>query len=105
MLKTQVIPPSQLPAYLQPGEIIAERYRLERELGRGSMGTVWAAIHVTLGQRVAIKLIAAEHLGSADARQRFSKEAKAAARLKSGHVVQIYDDGQTADGTPYIVME
>ncbi len=39
-------------------EIVAERYRLERGLGRGSMGVVWAAIHVTLGQRVAIKLIA-----------------------------------------------
>ncbi len=56
MLKTQVIPPAA-PAYLQPGEIVAERYRLERELGRGSMGVVWAAIHVTLGQRVAIKPI------------------------------------------------
>ncbi len=105
MLKTQVIPPASLPAYLQPGEIIAERYRLERELGRGSMGTVWSAVHVTLGQRVAIKLIAAEHVESPEARLRFSNEAKAAARLKSRHVVQVYDDGQTDEGMPYIVME
>jgi eukaryotic-like serine/threonine-protein kinase len=104
MQKTQVIPPAT-PGYLQPGEIIGERYRLERELGRGSMGTVWSAVHVTLGQRVAIKLISAELVESPEARLRFSNEAKAAARLKSRHVVLVYDDGQTADGMPYIVME
>jgi serine/threonine-protein kinase len=105
MLKTQVIPPAGPPAYLQPGEIVAERYRLERELGRGSMGVVWAAIHVTLGQRVAIKLISAGQIDSPETRHRFSTEAKAAARLKSRHAVQVYDDGETLDGTPYIVME
>jgi serine/threonine protein kinase len=88
-----------------PGDVIAGKYRLEREIGRGAMGTVWAALHTTLGQRVAIKLISAEHAGSVDARHRFSLEAKAAARLRSRHVVQVYDDGETPDGTPYIVME
>jgi serine/threonine-protein kinase len=105
MLKTHVIPPSAPSAYLQPGEIVAERYRLERELGRGSMGVVWAALHVTLGQRVAIKLISAGQIDSPETRHRFSTEAKAAARLKSRHAVQVYDDGETLDGTPYIVME
>src|SRR5689334_6920140 len=87
------------------GEVIADKYRLEHELGRGAMGTVWAAVHVTLGQKVAIKLISAEQAGSNEARLRFGLEAKAAARLKSRHVVQVYDSGHTADGTPYIVME
>jgi serine/threonine protein kinase len=104
-MKTQAIPPAGPSAYLQPGEIVAERYRLERELGRGSMGVVWAAIHVTLGQRVAIKLISAGQIDSPETRHRFSTEAKAAARLKSRHAVQVYDDGETLDGTPYIVME
>jgi serine/threonine-protein kinase len=89
----------------RPGEVIAEKYRLEREIGRGAMGTVWKAVHVTLGQKVAIKLIAAEQAGSNDARLRFGLEAKAAARLKSRHVVQVYDSGHTQDGIPYIVME
>jgi serine/threonine-protein kinase len=89
----------------KPGDVIAERYRLERELGRGAMGTVWSAMHTTLGQRVAIKLIAEDKARSPEARQRFGVEAKAAARLRSRHVVQVYDDGETADGTPYIVME
>ena len=67
----------------RPGEVIAEKYRLEAEIGRGAMGTVWSAVHVTLGQKVAIKLIAAEQLGSFAARLRFGIEAKAAAMLKS----------------------
>lgn len=90
---------------LRPGDVIAEKYELEREVGRGAMGTVWAAFHRTLGQRVAIKLISPEHVESPEARRRFSVEAKAAARLRSRHVVQVHDDGETASGTPYIVME
>jgi serine/threonine protein kinase len=89
----------------QPGDVIAGKYRLERELGRGAMGMVWSAMHTTLGQRVAIKLITGEQSRSAEARLRFGVEAKAAARLRSRHVVQVYDDGESPDGTPYIVME
>jgi serine/threonine-protein kinase len=104
MSDTVELPPPPA-ARLKPGDIIAGRYRLERELGRGAMGTVWAALHTTLGQRVAIKLIADDKARSPEARQRFSVEAKAAARLRSRHVVQVYDDGETPEGMPYIVME
>jgi serine/threonine-protein kinase len=90
---------------VQAGDVLGGKYKLERKLGQGAMGTVWSATHLTLGQRVAIKLIAAEHAQSPEARARFSTEAKAAARLKSRHVVQVYDDGETEQGTPYIVME
>ncbi|MGC4090427.1 MAG: serine/threonine-protein kinase [Polyangiaceae bacterium] len=90
---------------VQADEIIGGKYRLEKQLGRGAMGAVWAATHVTLGQRVAIKVIAPEHAQSPEARARFGIEAKAAARLKSRHVVQVYDDGETERGLPYIVME
>ena len=94
-----------LPSSICEGEILGGKYRLEREIGRGTMGTVWSAVHLTLGQRVAIKLIAAEHAQAEEARQRFSTEAKAAARLRSRYVVQVYDDGETSAGTPYIVLE
>jgi serine/threonine-protein kinase len=104
MSDTVALPQSPL-AGLQRGDIVAGKYRLDRELGRGAMGTVWAAIHTTLGQKVAIKLIAADQARSPEARHRFSLEAKAAARLKSRHAVQVYDDGETPDGVPYIVME
>jgi len=93
------------PSTIREGEILGGKFRLEREIGRGSMGTVWSAVHLTLGQRVAIKLIAAEHAQAPEARQRFSTEAKAAARLRSRYVVQVYDDGETPEGTPYIVLE
>ncbi|HEY3667007.1 MAG TPA: serine/threonine-protein kinase, partial [Polyangiaceae bacterium] len=94
-----------LPSTIREGEVLGGKYRLEREIGRGAMGTVWSAVHLTLGQRVAIKLISAEHAQSREARARFSTEAKAAARLRSRYVVQVYDDGETPAGTPYIVLE
>jgi eukaryotic-like serine/threonine-protein kinase len=94
-----------LPSHIGPGLVIAGKYRLEAQIGRGSMGTVYRAVHVTLGQRVAIKLISTEHSQSVEARKRFSVEAKAAAKLRSRHVVQVYDDGETAEGNPYIVLE
>ena len=59
-----------LPSHIRPGLIVAGKYRLEAEIGRGSMGTVYRAVHVTLGKRVAIKLISAEHLPSTEARKR-----------------------------------
>jgi eukaryotic-like serine/threonine-protein kinase len=94
-----------IPSHIRPGLVIGGKYRLEEEIGRGSMGTVYRAVHVTLGQRVAIKLISGEHLQSSEARKRFSVEAKAAAKLRSRHVVQVYDDGETPEGNPYIVLE
>jgi serine/threonine-protein kinase len=90
---------------VQPGGILADKYRLEYEIGRGAMGTVWSAMHLTLDQRVAIKVISREHANSTDLRRRFSTEAKAAAKLRSRYVVGVYDDGETSEGLPYIVME
>ncbi len=69
------------------------------------MGSVWSATHVTLGHRVAVKLVAREFVRSPEALRRFDAEAKAAARLASRHVVQVFDNGTLEDGTPYIAME
>ena len=88
-----------------PGTVIAGKYRLDGMIGRGGMGSVWSTMHLGLGQRVAVKLIAKRYAGSREARQRFDLEAKAAAQLRSRHVVQVFDNGVTEDGTPYIVME
>lgn len=92
-----------------PGAVIAGKYRLTSLLGKGAMGEVWRAEHTTLGASVAIKLIDVELLGpgnlnNSDVVQRFFREAKAAAALRSPHVVQILDHGY--DGRiPYIAME
>ena len=91
------------PAY--EGKTVAGRYRVERLLGQGGMGSVWAGRHTTLGHLVAIKFIHPRLATSREALRRFDVEAKAAARLKTRHAVSVYDHGVTAEGEPYIVME
>ncbi|HEY0469526.1 MAG TPA: serine/threonine-protein kinase, partial [Polyangiaceae bacterium] len=61
--------------------------------------------HSSLGTRVAVKFIDAEYAESPEARSRFENEARAAARLRSKHVVEVYDHGVSDDGRPFIVME
>jgi serine/threonine protein kinase len=69
------------------------------------MGAVWEGTHATLGTRVAVKFIDPEYADSPDARNRFENEARAAASLRSKHVVEMYDHGLSEDGSPFIVME
>lgn len=87
-----------------PGEIISDRYRLTRELGRGGMGVVWAADSLVLGIDVALKLI---ETGGADTEttSRMAREAHAAARLGHPALVRVFDFGWTSRGTPFLVME
>lgn len=87
------------------GMIIADRYRVERLIGQGGMGSVWAARHLSLDQTVAIKFIHPKLLGSSQALRRFDTEAKAAARIRSRHAVAVFDHGVAANEQPYIVME
>jgi eukaryotic-like serine/threonine-protein kinase len=86
------------------GTSIAGKYRLERALARGGMGSVWVARHLHLDVEVAIKFMAPELAASAEGRARFEREAKASAQLKTANVVQIHDYG-IEDDTPYLVME
>ncbi len=89
---------------LGSGTIVAARYRIERFLARGGMGSVWVARHVQLDTEVALKVMDPAYADSEDARARFEREAKACAQLKGPHVVQVYDYG-FQDGLPYLVME
>jgi serine/threonine protein kinase len=86
------------------GRIIASKYRLLYELGRGGMGAVWLAEHLALRVHVAVKLIDPGLAVSQDAVRRFEREARTAASLRSPHVVQVLDFGVDAR-TPYLVME
>jgi serine/threonine-protein kinase len=88
-----------------PTQLVAGKYQLTRMLGRGGMGSVWEGIHTSLGTRVAVKFIETEYADSREARSRFENEARAAATLRSKHVVQVFDHGVLDDGRPYIVME
>jgi serine/threonine-protein kinase len=87
-----------------PQQILTGKYRLERELGRGGMGSVWLAQHLTLRSPVAIKLIDPAIAENPEALSRFLREAQSAASLRSPHVVQILDHG-VDNGVPFIVME
>lgn len=88
-----------------PGATISGRFRLERLLGRGSMGSVWLARHLTLDVDVAVKFIDAALRDQKDHRGRFALEAQAAARINSPHVVNVLDFGAEASGRLYIAME
>src|SRR5689334_4567318 len=89
---------------IEAGSLVAGRYRLEGALARGGMGSVWVARHTQLDVRMAIKFMDPAMASSTEARARFEREAKAAARLQSPHVVQVHDYG-VDDEIPYIVME
>ena len=80
------------------------RYRIEHELGRGGMATVYLAHDVELDRPVAIKLLAQHLAGDAAFLERFVREARLAGRLAHPNVVRVYDAGD-ADGRPFIVME
>src|SRR5580700_8430866 len=89
---------------LEANVVVAERFRLNRQLGRGGMGSVWHATHLGLDVPCAVKFIEGENSSLPEAQARFEREAKAAAALRSPHVVQILDHG-VWQGTPYIAME
>jgi serine/threonine-protein kinase len=89
---------------LETGQVIRGKYRIVRLLGDGGMGSVYEATHEALGTRVALKLIHPE-LARAGLGQRFLQEARAAARIRSAHVVQVADVDQTEDGRPFMVLE
>lgn len=87
------------------GQIVGGRYRLVRPLGEGGMATVWAAEHMTMGNIVAVKIISAELLECDLAIVRFNREARAAAKLRSPYVVQLFDHDVDPVLGPYIAME
>jgi len=87
-----------------PEMIVGGKYRLERPLAKGGMGSVWVGRHTELDVPVAVKFMAGELVGTPVAETRFKREAKAAAQLRSPNVVSTQDYG-VQDGAPYMVME
>ncbi|WP_437597646.1 serine/threonine-protein kinase [Sorangium sp. So ce590] len=87
-----------------PDSVVGGKYRLERPLSAGGMGSVWVARHVSLGSRVAVKFMAPTYATSSTFLARFEREARIAASLRSPHVVYVQDYG-IDDDTPFLVME
>jgi serine/threonine-protein kinase len=92
--------------HARPGpRLIAEKYRLDRLLGRGGMGAVYSGTHVELERPVAVKMLLPDSVSDPQALERFRREARAAARLNHPNVANTYDYGALADGEAYLVME
>jgi serine/threonine-protein kinase len=90
---------------LAPGDILDRKYRVVRLVGEGGMGEVYEGVNVRLGRRVAIKVMNASVAMEADGIVRFEREAKAASRIGSEHVPEVYDLGDLPSGERYMVME
>lgn len=90
---------------IQPGDMIAGKYRVDRILGQGGMGVVVAATHVELREVRALKFLLASTLADKDGVERFRREARAVLKLKSEHVARLLDVGKLDNGAPYMVME
>jgi len=90
------------------GQVLDEKYRLERLLGRGGMGAVYLASHMGTDRYVALKLIAPQFMRNQEFVERFKREARAAGRLRHPNVVDVTDFGFSGDGNDrvaYLVME
>jgi eukaryotic-like serine/threonine-protein kinase len=89
---------------MQPGTVLADRYRIERLLSRGGMGAVYEATQLGLERPVAVKLLLPVFSSDAKMQERFQREARSAASLRHPNIIQVYDYG-VSDAGPFIVME
>jgi serine/threonine-protein kinase len=102
---------SQLPQYTpaspypQEGEVLDNKYRVEKLLGEGGMGAVAKATHLIRRAPVALKFMSPAVLALQGAVERFVNEGVAASQIDSDHVVKVFDVGRMPSGAPYLVME
>jgi len=90
---------------LVPGDVVAERYAVQRVIGAGGMGIVYEAKHLALGTRVALKVIRPDIAQNSSIWRRFAREARALGALHNKHVVRVHDAGTLPLGLRYLVME
>jgi eukaryotic-like serine/threonine-protein kinase len=87
------------------GDIVDGKYRIVRLIGEGGWGVVYEAENARTLKRVAVKILRPRPELTADIRTRFEREAQAAGRIGSEHIVEVFDLGTLGDGTHYMVME
>lgn len=87
------------------GYVIAERYEIAERLGKGGMGTVYLAEHLTVGRQVAVKVLTREWSDNPSVARRFRAEARAASAAGHSNIVEVFDAGELPDGRLFLVME
>ena len=87
------------------GKVIDQRFRVLSLIGSGGMADVYEVEHVTLGRKLALKLLRHTEQSNPAVTRRFSREARALSRITSEHVVSIFDHGILPNGFPYFVMD
>jgi eukaryotic-like serine/threonine-protein kinase len=92
-------------APVEPGGMVADKYRIERTIGFGGMGVICEATHLELGTKVAVKFVRFERASDDRTVARFLTEARSAAQLRSQHTCRVVDCGRLESGGPYMVME
>jgi serine/threonine protein kinase len=97
-------PPHRQPR-LAPGAIVGGKYLVQETLGVGGWAVVYGAEHLTLGHRVALKVLHVEDTTPSASTARFRREARLSAAASHRNILQVYDMGHLQDGSPYLVME
>jgi serine/threonine-protein kinase len=90
---------------IEIGQIVDGKYRIEQLVGRGGMGSVYAATHLVIGRRVALKVLHVDAGTDLDIVRRFEREAQAAARIGNDHILDVIDFGSLPDASRYMVCE
>jgi serine/threonine-protein kinase len=90
---------------LEIGQLVDNKYRINRLIGEGGMGAVYEGENVRINRRVAIKVLHAAFTGNTEVMARFEREAQAAGRIGNDHILEVLDLGALGDGDHFIVME
>ncbi len=90
---------------LEVGQLLDNKYRINRMIGEGGMGAVFEGENVRINRKVAIKVLHAAFTGNAEVMQRFEREAQAAGRIGNDHILEVLDLGVLPDGDRFIIME
>ena len=90
---------------MHPGAIVGGKYRLDRFIGEGAMGAVWAAVHLETHQPVAVKVVAGPEGLADELCSRLVREARACSLIRHPNVISVVDVGQLDGGAPVMVMQ
>src|SRR5690348_6043210 len=90
---------------LEIGQILQDKYRIDRLVGKGGMGQVFEGFHLLIHRRVAIKILLPEFAASEDGNARFASEVRAAASVNNPHILDVVDAGLLQDGSRFMVSE